>query len=327
MNPTRIITAVLCFTLASVQAQDMDKELSGVATKLATLIKDNGKKKVTVLDFTDLQGGGSELGRYIAEELTVNLVMVKTNFSVLDRANLKKILAEHKLTATGLINPENAKKLGQFAGVDAIILGTIVARRQKVSVTAKIITTDTAEIVGAAKAEFMSDESTQKLLLKSADAPKSDEPEQKDDKVIAAKTLGDLRVDVKSLVVAQRDFLLTLDLVNLNSKKSLWVALNADNAQNVRGGITDQDGRTFVTAWNEVSGLTVTAEQHGGFFHATEIPRTNTLPVTIRFFSRAGSAPTAGSCSAQLEFLTGYNFDGNFGPAKVNNFVAKVKAD
>ena len=30
------------------------------------------------------------------------------------------------MTATGLVDPENAKKLGQFAGVDALIIGTIL---------------------------------------------------------------------------------------------------------------------------------------------------------------------------------------------------------
>src|SRR5215468_7972996 len=101
----------------------MDNELSVLAEKLAVPIKEHGKKKVTVIDFTDLQGGSSELGRYIAEQLTVNLVMAKRDFAVLDRANLKSILAEHKLTASGLVDPENAKKLGMFAGVDALILG------------------------------------------------------------------------------------------------------------------------------------------------------------------------------------------------------------
>jgi hypothetical protein len=69
------------------------------------------------------------------------------------------------------------------------------------------------------------------------------------------------------------------------------------------------------------------AEQDGGLFHATEIPRTDALTVTIRLFSRTGSAATAGTCRIQMEFLTSYNFDGNFGAAKVNNFVAKIKAD
>ena len=58
--------------------------------------------------------------------MTVNFVMGKRDFSVLDRADLKKILAEHKLTALGLVDPDNAKKLGQFAGVDALIMGNMV---------------------------------------------------------------------------------------------------------------------------------------------------------------------------------------------------------
>ena len=171
MNPQRIIIAILCVFLcghAHAQVQDMDKELSDLAGKLATQINDHGKKKVAVLDFTDLQGGSSELGKYIAEQLTVNLVMGKRDFSVLDRANLKSILAEHKLTATGLVDPENAKKLGMFAGVDALILGTIIPKGQNTSLTAKIITTDTAEIIGAARAEFVTDNTVQQLASKPA---------------------------------------------------------------------------------------------------------------------------------------------------------------
>src|SRR6266481_10029833 len=144
MNPRLIIVLILCNSILSqglLRAQDMDKELSDLAEKLAVPIKDHGKKKIAVVDFTDLKGGSSELGKYIAEQLTVNLVMGKRDFSVLDRANLKSILAEHKLTATGLVDPENAKKLGMFAGVDALVLGTIIPKNQKITLTAKILTT------------------------------------------------------------------------------------------------------------------------------------------------------------------------------------------
>ena len=123
----------------------MDTELPTLTEKLASQIKDQGKKKVAVLDFTDLQGGTTELGRYVAEQLTVDFVMGKRDFSVLDRANLRKILAEHKLTALGLIDPDNAKKLGKFAGVDALIMGNMVRLGQNIDLTAKVITTDTAE--------------------------------------------------------------------------------------------------------------------------------------------------------------------------------------
>ena len=142
-----LIAAVLCIGVCSetsIRAQDMDATLAGVATNLAVQIKDHGNKKVTVLDFTDLQGAQSELGRYIAEQLSVDLVMGKHDFAVLDRANLKSILAEHKLTAEGLVDPDNAKKLGQFAGVDALVIGNIIPMSSNVQLTVKIITTAAA---------------------------------------------------------------------------------------------------------------------------------------------------------------------------------------
>jgi hypothetical protein len=129
MKPQRLIAILLCFVLSMhmlASAQDMDSAIAKLTEDVATRISDSGNKKVTVLDFTDLQGNANELGRYVAEELTVDFVMSKRSFSVLDRANLKRILAEHKLTASGLIDPATAKQFGQLAGVDAMIFGTIV---------------------------------------------------------------------------------------------------------------------------------------------------------------------------------------------------------
>jgi len=150
------------------RAQDMDTELTKLTENLATKMAAHGCKKVTVLDFTDLQGGSSELGKYIAEQLSVDFVMTNRDFSVLDRANLKSILAEHKLTATGLVDPENAKQLGKFAGVDALIIGNIIPKNQNINLTVKIITTETAEIVGGAKAEFKIDDIVRQFMSRPA---------------------------------------------------------------------------------------------------------------------------------------------------------------
>ncbi len=96
-----------------IAAETLDSQMSTLAQTLATKIKDSGRKKVAVLDFSDLQGRNvTEFGRYIAEQLTVNLVSNRKDFSIVDRANLKRILDEHKLTVSGLVDPENAKKLG-----------------------------------------------------------------------------------------------------------------------------------------------------------------------------------------------------------------------
>ena len=345
MNTLRTITVILCLLLgghALAQAQDMDTELAKMSEKLATQIKDQGKKKVAVLDFTDLQGGSSELGKYIAEQLTVNLVMGKRDFSVLDRANLKSILAEHKLTATGLVDPENAKKFGMFAGVDALILGTIIPKGQNTSINAKIITTDTAEIVGAGRAEFVTDSTVQQLAAKPA-AESNPVKESNaggnagnlnDDAAKVVKKFGDLRVELQSLhIINGGRFQLTMTLTNQNQKKSIWVALNSGDGINPKGKITDSGGFQFVADRTGLSGIPYASygpygNQQGGFSPAIEIQPGDSISATVAFTPFDGTRRAApGICNLQIELLLGHNF-GTVSPSvNMNNLVSKIEAD
>ncbi|MCI0560625.1 MAG: CsgG/HfaB family protein [Nitrososphaera sp.] len=279
MKLPHLITIGLCILLtgqtAIRAAESIEKELTELAAKLSTQIKEQGKKKVTVLDFTDLQGGSSELGRYIAEELTVNLVMIKRDFSVLDRANLNSILREHKLTASGLVDPENAKKLGMFAGVDALILGNIVPISQNIQLTAKIITTDTAEIVGASKALFQTDETVQQLLSRAAQ-PRSLSPKQ--------RPLGELEVRVESLKLLPGDAsygyaTLTLIVTNTSESTVYGVAIQEGLYRNFN--LTNSRGEEFRTT--EIAGIDTAYQLNDGSFggRLTDIPpKTSITAVT-----------------------------------------------
>src|SRR5713101_2416494 len=113
--------ALLLTAIAAVQlfAQDMKTVSSSLASRIAA----SGRKTVAVVDFTDLQGNVTELGRFLAEELSVDLVGDAKGFEVIERTQLKVILQEHKLATTGLIDPQTARKLGQIAGVDALVTG------------------------------------------------------------------------------------------------------------------------------------------------------------------------------------------------------------
>ena len=343
MKPQCIILVILCVALCGqprAQAQDMDTELSNLTEKLASQITDHGKKKVAVLDFTDLQGGSSEFGKYIAEELTVNLVMGKRQFSVLDRANLKSILAEHKLTATGLVDPENAKKLGQFAGVDALIIGSIIPKGQTISLTAKIITTDTAEIVGAGRAEFKTNDTIQQLLSRPAtenpavgsagdlnnDIPKDDVP-----KVV--KSFGDLRVELQPLqIVNGGRFQLTMTLTNQNPNKSIWVALNSSDGIYPKGSLTDAGGFQFMMDRIGLSGIQLASygpygNQNNGFSPALEINPRDSISATVKFTPFDGARQAMpGICNLQIEFLLGHDFGTTKATVKVNNLVTKIDA-
>lgn len=307
--PTYCILVLSLPGLLFAQTGDIDTELTGLAQKLGTAIKENGKKKVTVLDFTDLEGQASELGKYIAEQLTVDLVMNRKDFSVLDRANLKSILAEHKLTATGLVDPENAKKLGMFAGVDAIILGTQTPKVHNVVVTAKIITTDTAEIVGAAKAQFRSDETVTNLASKSTIRPvtNSTESPSRDEKPKFVKTLGDFQVELQSLrIVNGMDYLLSLNVTNLNPNKTVYVALECEGPVPgaLKSIVEDPEGFQFHSYGEQVTGMSVGCWTFMGWGGAVKkiIPN-DAVTASIKFASDPPRGATPGKCHLQLTFL------------------------
>jgi TolB-like protein len=316
----------------------MDTELPALTEKLASQIKDHGKKKVAVLDFTDLQGGTTELGKYIAEQLTVDFVMGKRDFSVLDRANLRKILAEHKLTALGLIDPDNAKKLGQFAGVDALIMGTMVQLGQTIDLTAKVITTDTAEVVGAAKSKFKADEVVQQLLshpTAEGGAGGALITESTDDTKVV-KSFGDLRVELSTLRVVNGDqFMLAMTLTNQNAKKSIWVALGNDNSVTgwyLNGSVIDSDGVEFRNAPNGISGIQHSAIAKYRYpdtnpFSGTEIKPNESLTATVKYVSSGPKQPAPGRCKLQLDILVGHDFSNNKGIGESHTLICDLMAN
>jgi TolB-like protein len=298
MKLHRIILALLLSLVIAplLSAQEMDKELASIAKKLAEEIKEQGRKKVTVLDFTDLQGNDSELGKYVAEQLTINLVLEKQGFSVLDRANLRKILAEHKLTATGLVDPENAKKLGMFAGVDALVLGALIPKASKMSVTAKIITTDTAEIVGAARTDFEIDPVAEALLKKPAKPPEAAtvgaEPAPAPP---PPKPLADLDVKIESFKFRPGDnsygyVRLTLVISNSSPTLTYGVAVEGGPYDSIK--LSNDRGEDFTGT--DLTGISFAFEQNDGTFNGrlTDIPRQSALTVIydgdVRWNGRPG---------------------------------------
>jgi TolB-like protein len=176
-----VLISVLPFSTC-LYAEELDKEISDLTAQVVSAVDQADVKTIATLDFVDLQGNTSQLGRFVADEISADLVMAKKRFTVVDRANLKKIMQENKLTVSGLVDPENAKKLGQIAGVDAIVTGTITPFEKTIRVVIKVIATDTAKIIAAARGQITKSSSVEKLagggVTSDTDTESSDLKEQ-----------------------------------------------------------------------------------------------------------------------------------------------------
>jgi TolB-like protein len=157
--------ALAMFGPVAVLAQD--KEIKALASDLADILARTPSKTVAVVDLTDLQGNVTELGRFLAEELSVALASTDKGIEVIDRTHLKALLQEHKLAATGVIDPATARRLGEIAGVQVLVTGTITPFGDSVRTSVKALDSATAKIITASSTDVPRTKAIDELLLRS----------------------------------------------------------------------------------------------------------------------------------------------------------------
>jgi TolB-like protein len=156
--------ALAVASLSDIPALAQQNDLKQIAISLARDINAGNRHTITVADFTDLQGNVTELGRFISEELSTQLVIDAKSFTVVERIQLAAILKEHQISISGLVDPVTIKKLGQFAGVDAIVTGTLVPFSDSVRLTAKVLDVSTAKVMAVSTADLPKTKAIDDLL-------------------------------------------------------------------------------------------------------------------------------------------------------------------
>ena len=141
-----------------------DKDIKALAGTFADTLSKKSKKTVAVVDFTDLQGNVTELGRYLAEQVSVALAMTDKGVEVVDRTHLKALLQENKLNSSGLIDPATARKLGQIAGVEILVTGSLTPFGDSVQLAVKALDTTTARIIAASTTDIAKTKAIEELL-------------------------------------------------------------------------------------------------------------------------------------------------------------------
>lgn len=162
----RGVVVVGALLLSATVCHAYEREIKALSDTMVEKLVKAGKKTVAVVDFTDLQGSVTELGRFLAEELSSDLSDSAAGFEVIDRNHLKSLLAEHKLSLSGLVDPTTVKQMGQIAGVDAIVTGSVTPFGDSIRVSAKVIATDTARIIASAKGDLAKTKAIEELLAK-----------------------------------------------------------------------------------------------------------------------------------------------------------------
>jgi TolB-like protein len=225
-----------------------EKEIKALSSTLAESIVTSGKKSIAVVDFTDLQGNVTELGRFLAEEFSVALSELGKGFEVVDRTHLKSLLKEHQLAQTGLIDPQTARKLGEIAGVHALITGTITPFGDSIRLAVKVLDTSTAKVIGASRGDIAKTKALEELLAKGietgarvTEGPAQTIPSPVKPKTLAKAEVEDFTFEGKECKRSGQRAMCSIAVTN-NAQKTRRLYINAGYGQSI---LVDDRGNQY----------------------------------------------------------------------------------
>lgn len=119
-----------------------------IARQFSRAARQERVARVAILPFVPTDGSGANEGWTISERLITRLVRAG-GVQTIEREMLRKLLEEHALASTGLIDTTQLKRLGKILSVEAIVTGTFHAEGKRVALDARLIDIETGVILAA----------------------------------------------------------------------------------------------------------------------------------------------------------------------------------
>ncbi len=138
--------------------------IEAVSQKLIQSTNTAKAGKITVADFVGPDEQITQLGRHMADKLSVNLFSAGKFVDIMERRQLKQILSAHKQELSGYFDQQTVHQFGHLIGVDSMVIGKLEDLGSVVDLTAKVVHTKTGRILGMADIRILKDESVQRLL-------------------------------------------------------------------------------------------------------------------------------------------------------------------
>ena len=151
-----LLISLLLLTTPSFGASNLESGVAEVGKSISESMLQEGKKKIAVIEFSDLNDNVTDLGRFLAEELINELLKNKKDkgYEIVERRQLNKVLKQLKLSSSGLLDPKSMKEVGKILNVDSIVTGSLTDLGNDIKVNARIISVESAKIISSASTKI-----------------------------------------------------------------------------------------------------------------------------------------------------------------------------
>jgi hypothetical protein len=123
---------------------------------------------VAVLDYEASAPGNKDMGTQMADVLTARL-SVEDSFQLVERSGISKILDEQKLKLVGLVDQEQAAKVGKLLGAKLMVMGKAFVMDKKLMIVTKVVGVETGLVKGGIRTVELSNPLSETLTLLSED--------------------------------------------------------------------------------------------------------------------------------------------------------------
>lgn len=280
-----LIVATNSFVLDSLcqEIEQATKELGG---QILASLQAKDAERIAVIEFSDLSGQITPLGRLLSEELIGQLFASNAErFQIVERSKLEEVLGEQRLGVNGLLEQKNVQTFGKVLGVEAILTGTVAVFEHRLRINSRLIAVPSGQIFATAHAYMSRDGISEDFLKADSDAGQEDNGEPGSTmKPVATREVSLFTFDLLSCIKATR--LITCEVVVTNNGADRYLELDARDTF-----LYDQRGYKF-TAVRVRAGELESGSNFRKFF-ITEIPTEVTVffegvPSTIEFIKILG---------------------------------------
>jgi len=128
-----------------------------VALFAGTAIAGDTIYPMAILPFSERGREVTDQGQQVTDLMFANLV-INPELYLVDREDMTKLLAEQELNVSGLVNPDEAVKIGKLTGAKVIVTGSVMQIGDTQYIIAKVIGTETSRVLGASVKGSVRDE-------------------------------------------------------------------------------------------------------------------------------------------------------------------------
>ncbi len=165
------------FLFAQTAPESLDKTIANLLNALKQSSQQQRVQRLAVADFaTTAPSVQDEFSSYFAERLTSAISRENDRFRLFERQRLDVILEEHSLNLSGLIEADQAQRLGELVPLDVILSGTYTKFNNHIDLNSRLIDVVSGEILLTFFGRIKLDKHLQQLFSGSPRTPENQPP-------------------------------------------------------------------------------------------------------------------------------------------------------